>query len=791
MSAILNAAVEYNSKGYSVIPIGKGKRPLVEWKQYQQERAEEARIRCWWGQWPEANVGIITGAVSGIVVVDIEAGGSTEGWSPTAMCRTQGGGWHLYYRHPGHPVANGTRVRELTDIRGDGGYVVAPPSVGQKGAYEWIVGFDAAELAPFPEALLKSGTDAVDWARIDRGVAAGERNDAAAKLAGRWLAAAREEQWESDVWRRLTAWNARNSPPLPEGELRSTFESITQRERGKRERTDGDGESSGSTIASRFVELALHGNAELFHDEFKEAFIRFPLDGHWEVWPVRSRTCRLWLNRLAWVKEQRSLKAATIEDVVSVLESKALFEGKSHHLSLRIARTDDGSVWYDLADDGWRAVRITQSGWSIEQAPPILFRRYSHQKSQVAPECGGDIRAFLDFVNIIDDRQRLLLLVYLVACLIPDFPHPVPILYGAHGAAKTMLFRLARLLIDPSAIGVLELPSGNDELVQLLAHHWFAPFDNVEHLPRGTSDTLCRAITGTGSTKRALYTDDDDVCRVFRRCIGINGINLVATKADLLDRSILFALERIPPERRKDERAIYADFLKRLPAIFGGAFDVLARALAIYPSVELQRLPRMADFAKWGCAIAQALGYSAETFIAAYDANIKSQNDELLSEHAVASALITLLDECGAWEGTAAQLLKDMRASIGRCGEEISTRNLPRSASALSRRLNEIMPNLIDAGIIIEKHPRSADRRSWMEIRREASNAVIGVMGSEESQPSRNAGDGTMMSGDAVVESVPSLESSQHTEQSALNDGNDGDFLASVREVFPDAQLES
>lgn len=103
------------------------------------------KIAEWWNRWPDANVAIATGEISGIVVVDVdgpegERSAAMYGLSPdgTMSVRT-GNGFHLYYRYPDFPVKNSVRkIAPGLDIRGDGGYVVAPPSVHQSGrVYEW------------------------------------------------------------------------------------------------------------------------------------------------------------------------------------------------------------------------------------------------------------------------------------------------------------------------------------------------------------------------------------------------------------------------------------------------------------------------------------------------------------------------------------------------------------------------------------------------------------------------------------------------------------------------------
>ena len=137
-------AAEYYDRGWSVIPLT-GKRPsLISWRQYQSERASLDQLRRWFCK-GRANVGIATGLVSGLVVVDCDTPVDTNYWrqhyppSPLVVS-TGGGGAHIYYRHPaGETIGN--RVRLLSrqiDLRGEGGYVVAPPSQHPSGGfYQW------------------------------------------------------------------------------------------------------------------------------------------------------------------------------------------------------------------------------------------------------------------------------------------------------------------------------------------------------------------------------------------------------------------------------------------------------------------------------------------------------------------------------------------------------------------------------------------------------------------------------------------------------------------------------
>lgn len=390
---------------------------------------------------------------------------------------------------------------------------------------------------------------------------------------------------------------------------------------------------------------------------------------------------------------------------------------------------DEGVFWYDLTDEEWRAVRITPDGWGIISEPPLLFRRYSHQASQVEPKQGGRLTDILKFTNLKNKEEQILFLSYLVSCFIPDIPHPIPILHGEKGSAKTTHFRILRQLLDPSAVEVLAFPHETNETIQKLSHHWTAFFDNVSAFPDWQSDILCRAVTGEGFSKRQLYSDDDDIIYSFRRCVGLNGINIAATQPDLLDRAILFRLEQITPTERREEREFWEAFNNERPFILGGVFDILSQAMGIYPSVKLDDLYRMADFTRWGYAIAEALGYDGQTFLRAYGGNIATQVEECLEASPLAIAIRGLMNEQIEWEGTPADLYSVLGNKTEALGINIKGKDWPQSVVWLSRRLNEIRSNLRAVGIEINmKH----EKRRWIAIRKMAENTVDTVIPSED-----------------------------------------------------------
>lgn len=225
----------------------------------------------------------------------------------------------------------------------------------------------------------------------------------------------------------------------------------------------------------------------------------------------------------------------------------------------------------------------------------------------------------------------MLFLCWLITCFVPEIPHPMPIIYGEKGAAKSTGCVLLKQLIDPLATDTLTLQNDTRTLVVNLQQHFFLPFDNVSAINGETSDMLCRAITGGSVQQRRLCTNAEDYIFMFMRCLAINGISNVANRSDLLDRLLLFELERVSEGEHKKLVEVYRDFEADRPIIFGGIFDTLSAAMARFPTVKLDKLPRMADFCRWGYAAAEVLGGLGEQFLREYTANYERQNDVCLT----------------------------------------------------------------------------------------------------------------------------------------------------------------
>ncbi len=186
---LLIAVLELLDAGMSLMPIDPdSKMPLVPWKPFQENAPSADDWEVWASKWPSAHVGLITGAISQVVVIE---GDSEEAvtWilanfpHTPRCCRTKRG-MHFYYRHPGGRVRNSAgQLHQGVDVRGDGGYVKVPPSAG----YAWELDSDDwTDLPMWPGTakVIDLTTARVRGPKIPLRVSKGNRDQELARFAG-------------------------------------------------------------------------------------------------------------------------------------------------------------------------------------------------------------------------------------------------------------------------------------------------------------------------------------------------------------------------------------------------------------------------------------------------------------------------------------------------------------------------------------------------------------------------------------------------------------------------------
>jgi len=232
---------------------------------------------------------------------------------------------------------------------------------------------------------------------------------------------------------------------------------------------------------------------------------------------------------------------------------------------------------------------------------------------------------------------------------------------------------------------------------------WVITLDNLSQLPDWLSDALCRLATGGGFSTRGLYTNDDEM--IFESCrpIAMNAIENMVHRPDLVDRAVINDILPIPEDNRKTEDEVLYEFEKARPKILGGLLDSVVEALRNYPKVELAKLPRMADFAKWIVAAEPALPWPKGTFLKVYSRNRSAAIETTLEADPLASAVRELMKDQEEWKGTSTELLTALEAQVDE--KTIRSENWPGSAVWVSRKLKRPATFLRGVGIDIDFPP--------------------------------------------------------------------------------------
>lgn len=484
-----------------------------------------------------------------------------------------------------------------------------------------------------------------------------------------------------------------------------------------------------------------------FIDEYKIPHIAIPIRDHLEIFQLNSDSFKNWYRMYIFERDEVILDSQIMNDLCSLASAYATSSkyGEQINLNLRTASLNVNSKtewYYDLTNKSWEFIKITSDGWEVSN-DKILFRRYNNQQPQVSPDKKYEpdvLNSFIRLVNINpNDKNGILLLkCYIVSLFIPDIQKVILILYGPQGAAKSSLQELIKMLVDPSIVKTLTFPRDLNELIQQLSHNYITYYDNVSKISEWTSDQLCRAVSGGGTSKRQLYSDDDDIIRSFKRCVGINGINIAATKADILDRSILIRLEEINKNNRRTPQDIWQEFEKLKPQLLGYILDILVKVLNYEKNNpdEKFKLSRMSEFSKYGEIIARCMGATNNEFVQAYDQNRQIQVDEIVESSQLAVVLMCMMfrkyPELQEWVGTPTELLGEIKSIVEtekwNLNIDTSDRYFPKKSNSLSRRINELTPSLKEKGLEISNY-RESDAQGTKKIK-------IRKISSEPSEPS-------------------------------------------------------
>jgi len=693
---------------------------------------DAGQITKWWDEWPRANVGVRADGTS-VVILDVDPrnGGDVTlkelevryGALPdTPTVGTGGGGLQYYFKHIGNPLHSSKTLGPGVDLIGVGNCGVAPPSRHANGKrYRWLEGCpDEPALLPKWAARLaepnrKKVSERGRGGAVSAAALNGKQNNGPAPFDGDFrledlLKGVPEGQRDDVVFRYACSLRGRGISKreaeilitaayegLDEGSHPFTLDDALKKIDEAWDRYEAPASAHANSrkpsAASLLIELA-SALCELFHDH-QDAYASITIDRHRETYRLRSSSFRLWLRQEYFAQHEMAASGQALTDAIGTLEGTALFNGEQRSVFLRVAKAGS-SIYVDLGDESWRAVKITPSGWSIVRRPGVRFWRPRGYLPLPVPERGGSVAELREFANI-EEADFLPLCGVIIKAFCPGVPGPILPLNGEQGSAKTTLCRVLRKLIDPNRSPLKRPPHNSEDLMVAAHNNYLLVFDNVSSVPDSLSDDLCALATGTGWSTRQLYTNFEEAIFEGQRPIILNGIEELGTRPDLLDRMVPITLPAIADADRVSEGDFWERFEEAAPRIIGAFFDAVAVALSRIDQIELEARIRMADFCEWAVAATPAFGCTDEEMLGALLRNRERAAAAALESSPLVEPLHLLLAENGGkFVGNATNLLKKLRRHLG---DEGPPRDWPTAPKSLGDQLRRLVPDLRRQGI--------------------------------------------------------------------------------------------
>lgn len=463
------------------------------------------------------------------------------------------------------------------------------------------------------------------------------------------------------------------------------------------------GKKSQASVLVAFVEE----KADLFHDPNKHVYARDKNTK--ETRRLDSRQFRDWLVAEFYHCTGQSPREQAVREALSTLAGLGRYRSECHEAHIRVAM-HEGAYFLDVGEPGQSlAVKVEAGKWSITDDPPVRFIRPETLRPLPIPVHNGDINKLWEVANIPEDA-RLLVLAWLVESLRPNTPFPILELIGEQGSAKSTTQAVLRRLIDPNACDLRAAPKCVDDIFVSAGVNWLVSYENISQLSAQMQDALCVLATGGGIAKRKLYSDAEETVINVKRPVVLNGISVAVTAQDLVDRTI--SVEAPAISARAESTDIWNTFEAEYPRLLGALMDIMADALALLPHIALppSERPRLAEFARFGMAIAEAYGQSGGDFMSQFTSSRRESIARTIDASPVASAVMDWFQERG---GMKANLpLKELFADIER-HKPANCDAWPRSPKGFGDALRRNAPALRHFGIECKSQGKTGGSVRW------------------------------------------------------------------------------
>lgn len=374
-------------------------------------------------------------------------------------------------------------------------------------------------------------------------------------------------------------------------------------------------------------------------------------------------------------------------------------EYPSYDVTLRSYHDGNASYMLVGTDEHSQVLEVNSTGYRFVQTDKCFFK-LGPQTAPLIEPLPGDPSALNRLLDLfmLDGRSKRLLIAWMLSALRGAPPHPVCVLYGGAGAAKSTLARVVRRLVDPQRGEQLTFVQAKrfNETVHILAEHdYVIVLDNAGRLYNEQLDELCVISTGGTIKKRALYTNNDMHANTYNNPVLITTINQTISRSDAMSRCIIVEMDTIPPNKRVPLDVLNAQVDQLLPYAFENLLRMMTRGYQNIATMQQRQqanggsLPRITEYVLWG----EACGIT--NLRSVVEQQQGQQQKELIAQNPVIQAVIKLVDEKDSINPSIMQLHRMLKQYIGRI---IPADKFPTTSIHLGRLLRQNQAALVAMG---------------------------------------------------------------------------------------------
>lgn len=432
---------------------------------------------------------------------------------------------------------------------------------------------------------------------------------------------------------------------------------------------------------------------------------------------------------------------ADYQSAIKQFHSKhTLFNSDTKKVFQRFAYLkNDNAIYYDPYRKDCKLVKVTINNVELidydTETNPIFIKNpntwIANPHLEPIKTDQDPLSEFADLFHISED-DKLLFKVHLITFFLSGFPIPIMVFNGEQGTAKSTVGKSIKYMLDPDRQPLLGLPEKIEDMIISASKRALICYDNMGGIKEDQSNELCRMVTGGGSSKRALYTNSDEIILILMSKIIMNGISPGIHKPDLLRRCVLYELKPIAQKDKKTDEEITEKLEVMRPIFLGQVFDILQKALQIRESVKksIEEKPTMADWAIWGEAISQALGSESNQFINKYLEKIKDSNAALVARYPLLDEILAIVEQSK--EGVNCTVKELYNKLLGRCKSTVERSGniyeitdhekqkiIPKNAAELGKQIKVLAPVLRSLKFTVEQtldNKRASENRGSVMI---------------------------------------------------------------------------